>query len=117
VLKFLIIKFERLIRSGFRCSYIYVFLKIAGSLLYHWENFSIAFPPSLTGTCDEIDGKTDADVDQKIKDLFILPSFDELDEVAVDETGKPKLLDKGQLDSIRKNGLVDNKQNSRMTVV
>jgi hypothetical protein len=75
-------------------------------MLFRWENFSISFPPSLTGLCDNIDDKNSSDMNQRIKDLFILPSFDELDEVATDESGLPKLLDENQLISIKNKGFV-----------
>lgn len=78
-------------------------------MLYHWKNVTITFPQSLTGLCDEItiDNLNELKHDhthQQIKDLFILPTFDELDEVACDDAGKPKRLDKNQLKSIKLNG-------------
>jgi len=40
------------------------------------------------------------------KDLFIAPTFDELDQVARDAKGNPQKLSLKQLRSIRENGLV-----------
>jgi hypothetical protein len=36
--------------------------------------------------------------------LFIFPTFDELDELAVDSEGRRKKLDKKQLESIKQEG-------------
>ena len=38
------------------------------------------------------------------KDLFISPTFDELEEVALDEDGKSKLLSSKQLKSVQEMG-------------
>jgi len=40
------------------------------------------------------------------KDLFIAPTFDELEQVARDAKGSPRKLSTRQLRSIRENGLV-----------
>lgn len=41
-----------------------------------------------------------------LRDLFIAPPFDELDAVAADGTGEPRLLTNAQLRSLRERGLV-----------
>jgi len=41
------------------------------------------------------------------KDLFIAPTFDELEQVARDAKGSPRKLSMRQLRSIRENGSVD----------
>ena len=38
------------------------------------------------------------------KDLFVAPTFDELDEVALDENGKTKKLSKKQLQDVYEKG-------------
>lgn len=39
-----------------------------------------------------------------LRDLFVAPSFDELDAVAVDSKGEPHRLNSKQLESIRERG-------------
>jgi hypothetical protein len=77
-------------------------------LLYHWKNVTIVFPQSLTGLCDGINLETiDHNFDHKntfANSLFILPTFNELDEVSVDSNGRTKKLDKEQLKSVKKYG-------------
>lgn len=41
-----------------------------------------------------------------LRDLFIAPPFDELDAVAADGTGEPRLLNNAQLRSLRERGYV-----------
>ncbi|KAJ4443209.1 hypothetical protein ANN_04876 [Periplaneta americana] len=43
-----------------------------------------------------------------MRDLFLAPSFDELDAVAVDAKGEPRRLNNKQLESIRERGLIYN---------
>lgn len=42
-----------------------------------------------------------------LRDLFVAPSFDELDAVAVDSSGEPRRLTGKQLESLRERGWVD----------
>lgn len=39
-----------------------------------------------------------------LRDLFVAPSFDELDAVAVDSSGEPRRLTGKQLESLRERG-------------
>ncbi|XP_043281762.1 uncharacterized protein [Venturia canescens] len=76
---------------------------VAQQFLYHWRTFPIVLPPPLS-TCT--DGE-DTLVRKKhhLRDLFVAPSFDELDAVAVDSKGEPRRLTNKQLESIRERGL------------
>ncbi|XP_043281763.1 uncharacterized protein [Venturia canescens] len=75
---------------------------VAQQFLYHWRTFPIVLPPPLS-TCT--DGE-DTLVRKKhhLRDLFVAPSFDELDAVAVDSKGEPRRLTNKQLESIRERG-------------
>ena len=60
----------------------------------------------LTGSCNG-NGATAAIVKTKpliLKDVFVTPSFDELDAVAVDLKGDPRRLSSQHLHSIREKG-------------
>uniref|UniRef100_A0A2C9LAC5 Uncharacterized protein n=1 Tax=Biomphalaria glabrata TaxID=6526 RepID=A0A2C9LAC5_BIOGL len=78
--------------------------KLAESLLFHWKTFPIILPDSITQRRVEeasVDNGDNLGVVQ-FKDLFIAPSFDELEDVATDENGKLKKLKDEQLNMIRK---------------
>jgi hypothetical protein len=79
--------------------------QLAESLLYHWKSFPISLPPSIT------DGvAADGDSTKPIitfKDLFLAPTFDELELVAVDGKGEPRKLSDKQLTSVREMGQFD----------
>ncbi|KOX81282.1 hypothetical protein WN51_00190 [Melipona quadrifasciata] len=76
--------------------------EVAQQFLYHWRTFPIVLPPPLS-TCTEGED-TLARKKHHLKDLFVAPSFDELDSVAVDSKGEPRRLTKKQLESISKRG-------------
>ncbi|XP_045212309.2 uncharacterized protein LOC123563530 [Mercenaria mercenaria] len=67
--------------------------QVAESLLYHWKKFPIVLPPSLTNIGHE-KGLIN------YKDLFVAPSFDELEQVATDPFGNLKKLTDAQLKSV-----------------
>lgn len=74
-------------------------------MLFRWKSISNEYPPSLTGLCDGINSEhDDGKHADEMRNLFIMPSFDELDELALDENGKIKKLNKEQLKDIQKNG-------------
>ncbi|CAH1793364.1 unnamed protein product [Owenia fusiformis] len=64
--------------------------------LSHWTDFPL-IPPAFTSSHDD-------ENQVSYKDLFMAPVFDELDEVAVDKTGKARSLDHKQLADVRKYG-------------
>ncbi|KAH3866809.1 hypothetical protein DPMN_029932, partial [Dreissena polymorpha] len=72
--------------------------EVAESLLYHWKNFPIVLPPSLTSQGYE---KID------YRDLFKAPTFDELEQVATDTFGDLKKLGEWQLKSVWERGQFD----------
>ncbi|XP_076755097.1 uncharacterized protein LOC143425638 isoform X1 [Xylocopa sonorina] len=76
--------------------------EVAQQFLYHWRTFPIVLPPPLS-TCAENED-TLARKKHHLRDLFVAPSFDELDSVAVDSKGEPRRLTKKQLESISKRG-------------
>ena len=76
--------------------------EVAQQFLYHWRTFPIALPPPLSTCTDGED--TLARKKHHLRDLFVAPSFDELDAVAVDSKGEPKRLTNKQLESIRERG-------------
>lgn len=91
--------------------------EVGEQFLYHWKTFPIVIPnPALSainngsndvpysgndGTCT-LARKSVKVVN--VKDLFVPPSFDELDAVAVDSKGETKRLTRKQLDSLRERG-------------
>lgn len=88
-------------------------IQYANELLFHWKNFSYVYPPSLTGLCEHVNLDTiDKEINNEdllIKNLFIMPNFNELEEVSFTDSSEstnryPKKLDKEQLMSIKKEG-------------
>ena len=77
--------------------------KITSNLLYNWINVPIVFPDSIVeqGYSEQFTGSVDSSL---VKNLFLLPTFDELEEISVDSSGQRKKLTKDQLESIKKNG-------------
>ena len=70
--------------------------------MYTWKKIPITFPDSISGLTDP---NNQISKDHKIlNNLFILPTFDELDEIAIDQNGRTKRLSKEQLESIKKSG-------------
>ncbi|XP_015590720.1 uncharacterized protein LOC107265616 isoform X2 [Cephus cinctus] len=77
--------------------------EVAQQFLYHWRTFPIVLPPPLSTCTDGED--TLARKKHHLRDMFVAPSFDELDAVAVDSKGEPRRLTNKQLESIRERGL------------
>ncbi|CAG5132948.1 unnamed protein product, partial [Candidula unifasciata] len=80
--------------------------KLSETLLFHWKNFPIILPDSITEKRADAtisDGEEYTGVVQ-FKDLFVTPTFDELEAVAMDESGKLKKLNEAQFTMIRKLG-------------
>lgn len=76
----------------------------AEKLLYHWKSFSIVLPSSITDTDDQgVDGNG-LDHVISFKNLFIAPTFDEVEQVAHDSKGNVRRLSEKQLMSIRQTG-------------
>ncbi|XP_076073157.1 uncharacterized protein LOC143044850 isoform X3 [Mytilus galloprovincialis] len=70
--------------------------QLAESMLYHWKTFPIVLPQSVT------DGKTQTE--QVFRDLFKAPTFDELEQVALNSAGALKSLTDKQLQQVWKTG-------------
>lgn len=101
---------------------------VAEQFLYHWKTFPINLPTPLStspgggvgngggggggGTVGRIgvaSNNNTTSTNRKsrpinLRDLFIAPPFDELDAVAADGTGEPRLLNNSQLRSLRERG-------------
>ncbi|XP_058455787.1 uncharacterized protein LOC131433056 isoform X1 [Malaya genurostris] len=98
---------------------------VAEQFLYHWKTFPINLPSPLSinpttggvgnGGGSAIVGSNNINnINRKsrpinLRDLFIAPPFDELDAVAADGTGEPRLLNNSQLRSLRERGLQKDK--------
>ncbi|XP_030754371.1 uncharacterized protein LOC115881129 isoform X2 [Sitophilus oryzae] len=86
--------------------------QVAEQFLYHWKTFPIILPNPVS-QCDSFptsqvssDGSLGRSrTKYHLRDLFIAPSFDELDAVAVDGKGEPRKLTGKQLEYIRERGL------------
>ncbi|CAD5123849.1 DgyrCDS12155 [Dimorphilus gyrociliatus] len=65
----------------------------AEAKLFHWSSFDMKPPDSITDTYEDI-----------YTTAFIMPNFNELRQVAVDESGSAKPLSEEQLTSIRREG-------------
>ncbi|XP_068087135.1 uncharacterized protein [Anabrus simplex] len=95
---------------------------VAEQFLYHWRTFPIVLPPPLAtsghathsinephGGGPDIGGSSlslprRGNKHINMRDLFVAPTFDELDAVAVDAKGEPCRLNSKQLESIRERG-------------
>ncbi|CAH1129005.1 unnamed protein product [Ceutorhynchus assimilis] len=85
--------------------------QVAEQFLYHWKTFPIVLP-SPVSQCESFptsqvssDGSLGrCKTKYHLRDLFIAPSFDELDAVAVDAKGEPRKLSGKQLEYIRERG-------------
>lgn len=75
--------------------------QVAEKLLYHWKSFPIVLPPSIT---DDLDGDSDSFEHISFKNLFVAPTFDEVEQVAHDSKGNIRRLSEKQLKSIRQTG-------------
>ncbi|KAK7794593.1 hypothetical protein R5R35_003607 [Gryllus longicercus] len=106
---------------------------VAEQFLYHWKTFPIVLPPPLAtsshpalnnntasgngaesnaagGAIGDANGSSlslprRSNKHLNMRDLFIAPSFDELDAVAVDIKGEPRRLNGKQLEAVRERGL------------
>ncbi|XP_014469880.1 PREDICTED: uncharacterized protein LOC106741940 isoform X2 [Dinoponera quadriceps] len=76
--------------------------EVAQQFLYHWRTFPIVLPLPLSSCTEGED--TLARKKYHLRDLFVAPSFDELDAVAMDSKGEPRRLTNKQLESIRERG-------------
>ncbi|XP_066153534.1 uncharacterized protein [Euwallacea fornicatus] len=84
---------------------------VAEQFLYHWKTFPIILPNPVS-QCDSFptsqlssEGSLGrCKTKYHLRDLFIAPSFDELDAVAVDANGEPRKLSGKQLEYIRERG-------------
>ncbi|ESO09434.1 hypothetical protein HELRODRAFT_168417 [Helobdella robusta] len=72
----------------------------AEKLLYHWKSLPIVLPPSITD--DNLEAGDGFMI--SFKDLFVAPTFDELEQVARDSKGNMKKLNRKQLMNIRNMG-------------
>ncbi|KAL4132482.1 hypothetical protein QTP88_009622 [Uroleucon formosanum] len=97
--------------------------KVGEQFLYHWKTFPIILPPAAITTKCQINGNDStygpsADSNCTLarraitsirsincRDLFVPPSFDELDAVAINTKGEPRHLNAKQLESLRERGL------------
>ncbi|XP_054282157.1 uncharacterized protein LOC128999597 isoform X1 [Macrosteles quadrilineatus] len=99
--------------------------EVGEQFLYHWKTFPIILPAPVnaTGPAHTHNNTNNADIPYitggdtcctlarrqhrptNLRDLFVAPSFDELDAVAVDSSGEPRRLTGKQLESLRERGL------------
>ncbi|XP_075230474.1 uncharacterized protein LOC142329675 isoform X3 [Lycorma delicatula] len=107
--------------------------QVGEQFLYHWKTFPIILPPPVNATAPVGtngnggsapfvtpggggggvgDGSGCCTLARRVnhrpnslRELFIAPSFDELDAVAVDSSGEPRRLTGKQLESLRERGL------------
>ncbi|XP_044734371.1 uncharacterized protein LOC123296783 isoform X2 [Chrysoperla carnea] len=89
---------------------------VAESFLYHWRTFPIVLPTPVSVTqpnrdqcrsdltCGSPHSLSRRHRGPNLRDLFVAPSFDELDAVAVDSKGEPRRLSGKQLESCRERG-------------
>ncbi|XP_074027506.1 uncharacterized protein isoform X2 [Leptinotarsa decemlineata] len=88
--------------------------QVAEQFLYHWKTFPIILP-SPVSHCDLFSSSqlsSDGSLGRcktkyHLRDLFLAPSFDELDAVAVDGKGEPRKLTGKQLEYIRERGIFE----------
>ncbi|XP_046659884.1 uncharacterized protein LOC124353884 isoform X2 [Homalodisca vitripennis] len=99
--------------------------EVGEQFLYHWKTFPIILPPPVNATAPSHTSVANADIPyitgggggencctlarrqhrpNNLRDLFVAPSFDELDAVAVDSSGEPRRLTGKQLESLRERG-------------
>ncbi|XP_022916271.2 uncharacterized protein [Onthophagus taurus] len=86
--------------------------QVAETFLYHWKTFPIVLPTPVSQTDSFPTSQVSSDGSLSrsrckfhLRDLFVAPSFDELDAVAVDGKGEPRKLTGKQLEYIRERGL------------
>ncbi|KAI4456833.1 hypothetical protein MML48_8g00017365 [Holotrichia oblita] len=85
--------------------------QVAEQFLYHWKTFPIVLPSPVSQSDSfptshvASDGSLSRTKSKfHLRDLFVAPSFDELDAVAVDSKGEPRKLTGKQLEYIRERG-------------
>lgn len=99
--------------------------EVGEQFLYHWKTFPIVLPPPVNATIPPhgaLSGNSDIPYitgggegcctlarrsqhrPNSLRELFVAPSFDELDAVAVDSSGEPRRLTGKQLESLRERG-------------
>ncbi|XP_076309082.1 uncharacterized protein LOC143224723 isoform X2 [Tachypleus tridentatus] len=78
--------------------------QVAEKVLFHWRTFPIVLPPPLAVLTSGGDSLTRKPKPLNLRDLFLTPSFDEIEAVAVDIKGEPRRLNEKQLRSIRAEG-------------
>ncbi|GIX77959.1 uncharacterized protein CEXT_493501 [Caerostris extrusa] len=76
---------------------------VAERVLYHWDEFPIVLPPPLTVITTESDGNKKSKP-LVVRDLFVAPTFEELNIVSLDAKGDPQPLTKKQQQSVKENG-------------
>ncbi|CAH0564403.1 unnamed protein product [Brassicogethes aeneus] len=88
--------------------------QVAEQFLYHWKTFPIILPNPVSHCESFPTSQVSSDgslgrckTKYHLRDLFIAPSFDELDAVAVDGKGEPRKLTGKQLEYIRERGEFD----------
>lgn len=83
--------------------------KVAERVLYHWGVFPIVLPPPLAVLTPDVVGDSNNRKSKplNLRDLFVTPSFEELDAVASDPKGNPQKLNAKQLQSICDTGEFD----------
>ncbi|XP_014240941.1 uncharacterized protein LOC106661805 isoform X2 [Cimex lectularius] len=101
--------------------------QIGEQFLYHWKTFPIVLPLPVNAVENSAALSSSADIPyitggnvgegtsslgrrcgsrpSTLRDLFVTPSFDELDAVAIDTSGEPRRLTAKQLEALRERGL------------
>ncbi|KAG8185351.1 hypothetical protein JTE90_005478 [Oedothorax gibbosus] len=80
--------------------------KVAEKVLYHWDEFPIVLPPPLTVISTENDGNKKSKP-LIVRDLFVAPTFEELNIVSLDAKGDPQPLTKKQLQNVKESGVFE----------
>lgn len=98
--------------------------QVGEQFLYHWKTFPIVLPSPVNAVDPNGPLSTSADIPfitaggegsstlgrrcgsrpTSLRDLFVTPSFDELDAVAIDTSGEPRRLTGKQLEALREKG-------------
>ncbi|KAK2714521.1 uncharacterized protein LOC136039927 isoform X2 [Artemia franciscana] len=75
----------------------------AETILHHWKTFPLILPPPIS-----LQGGGEGTSRRKtfqMKDLFLMPSFEEKELASIDARGKTQRLSQDQLDTIRNDGV------------
>ncbi|XP_014681297.1 PREDICTED: uncharacterized protein LOC106821129, partial [Priapulus caudatus] len=75
---------------------------VAEKMLYHWKTFPIQLPPPIAVVTEESTPTRKKTIN--MRDLFIAPSFDELEQVALNTNGELRHLNEKQLSSVQQMG-------------